>query len=55
MADVSSATKGTEDLLLVGNGNANATVLDHITAAVDAFVGDGVMGDDVTLICLKIR
>jgi sigma-B regulation protein RsbU (phosphoserine phosphatase) len=30
-------------------------VLDHITAALDEFVGDGVMGDDVTLVCLKIR
>ena len=30
-------------------------VLDHITAAMDAFVGEGVMGDDVTLVCLKIR
>lgn len=30
-------------------------VLDHVTAALDAFVGEGVMGDDVTLICLKIR
>ncbi|MBV8879630.1 MAG: serine/threonine-protein phosphatase [Planctomycetaceae bacterium] len=31
------------------------TVLKHIADAVDAFVGEGVMGDDVTLICLKIR
>jgi sigma-B regulation protein RsbU (phosphoserine phosphatase) len=30
-------------------------ILDHVTAALDAFVGEGVMGDDVTLICLKIR
>jgi serine phosphatase RsbU (regulator of sigma subunit) len=30
-------------------------VLKHIADAVDAFVGDGVMGDDVTLICLKIK
>jgi serine phosphatase RsbU (regulator of sigma subunit) len=30
-------------------------VLDHVTAALDAFVGEGVMGDDVTLICLKIK
>jgi len=30
-------------------------VLDHITAALDEFVGEGVMGDDVTLVCLKIR
>jgi serine phosphatase RsbU (regulator of sigma subunit) len=29
--------------------------LKHIADAVDAFVGDGVMGDDVTLICLKIK
>ena len=30
-------------------------VLKHVADAVDAFVGDGVMGDDVTLICLKIK
>ena len=30
-------------------------VLKHIADAVDAFVGEGVMGDDVTLICLKIK
>jgi len=30
-------------------------VLKHIGDAVDAFVGEGVMGDDVTLICLKIK
>lgn len=30
-------------------------VLKHIADAVDEFVGEGVMGDDVTLICLKIR
>ncbi|HZE98190.1 MAG TPA: PP2C family protein-serine/threonine phosphatase [Planctomycetota bacterium] len=30
-------------------------VLKHIADAVDAFVGQGVMGDDVTLICLKLK
>ena|SRR5579859_2156094 len=30
-------------------------VLKHIADAVDSFVGEDVMGDDVTLICLKIR
>src|SRR5436190_223730 len=36
------------------DGSARA-ILDHVTAALDAFVGEGVMGDDVTLICLKIK
>ncbi len=36
------------------DGSARA-ILDHVTAALDAFVGDGLMGDDVTLICLKIK
>ena len=30
-------------------------VLKHVADAVDEFVGEGVMGDDVTLICLKIK
>jgi serine phosphatase RsbU (regulator of sigma subunit) len=36
------------------DGSARA-ILNHVTAALDAFVGEGVMGDDVTLICLKIK
>jgi sigma-B regulation protein RsbU (phosphoserine phosphatase) len=36
------------------DGTARA-ILDHVVAALDAFVGEGVMGDDVTLICLKIK
>lgn len=36
------------------DGNAR-TILKHIADAVDAFVGDGVWGDDVTLVCLKIK
>lgn len=36
-------------------GGSAKGVLKHVADAVDAFVGDGVWGDDVTLICLKIR
>jgi len=36
-------------------GGSAREILDHITAALDAFVGDGVMGDDVTMIVLKIK
>jgi sigma-B regulation protein RsbU (phosphoserine phosphatase) len=36
------------------DGSARA-ILDHVTAALDAFVAKAVMGDDVTLICLKIK
>ena len=37
-----------------GEGTARE-ILDQVTAALDKFVGEGVMGDDVTLICLKIK
>jgi sigma-B regulation protein RsbU (phosphoserine phosphatase) len=36
------------------DGSARA-ILDHVTAALDAFVADGEVGDDVTLVCLKIK
>lgn len=36
-------------------GDSARSVLKHIADEVDAFVGEGVMGDDVTLICLKIK
>jgi serine phosphatase RsbU (regulator of sigma subunit) len=42
-------------LLSAPAGESARAILDHVTASLDAFVGDGVMGDDVTLICLKIR
>ncbi|MBI3854156.1 MAG: serine/threonine-protein phosphatase, partial [Planctomycetes bacterium] len=36
------------------DGSARA-VLDHVNDALDRFVGEEAMGDDVTLICLRIK
>jgi serine phosphatase RsbU (regulator of sigma subunit) len=44
-----------EALMAAPAGQPARAILDHIMAALDLFVGEGVMGDDVTLICLKIR
>ena len=44
-----------EALLAAPADQSARAVLDHVTASLDAFVGDDVMGDDVTMICLKIR
>ena len=42
--------------LMSAPADAGARVIvDHVGAALDAFVGEGVMGDDVTMICLKIK
>lgn len=44
-----------EALLSAPAAGSARVIIDHVTASLDAFVGDGVMGDDVTLICLKIK
>jgi serine phosphatase RsbU (regulator of sigma subunit) len=44
-----------EALMAAPADESAKAILDRITAALDEFVGEGVMGDDVTLICLKIK
>ena len=44
-----------EALMSAPDDGTARVILDHVSAALDAFVGEGVMGDDVTLICLKIK
>jgi sigma-B regulation protein RsbU (phosphoserine phosphatase) len=55
-ASAQFGTDGLQEALASAPAGGSArAILDHITAAMDAFVGEGVMGDDVTLVCLKIR
>jgi len=44
-----------KDALMAAPDDSAKSVLDHVTAALDKFVGEEAMGDDVTLISLKIK